>query len=62
MADITMCKGDGCIIRDKCYRYTGPVNPYKQSVFSPIMMGKPCKHFWDNTGFFDGEAEIWGKN
>ena len=60
MADITMCKGENCDIREKCYRYTAPVNPYGQSVFAPTE--KPCKHFWDNAGRFNGkEAGKWWK-
>lgn len=31
MADITMCVGTGCPLRDKCYRYTATPNEHRQS-------------------------------
>ena len=33
MADITMCKGTGCQVKDACYRHTAPVNEHRQSYF-----------------------------
>ena len=49
MADITMCKGEGCLDKDKCYRYTAPKSEYWQSMFvtAPIKDGK-CEYFWNN--------------
>lgn len=54
MADISMCFGDGCDRREKCYRYTAPINEYGQDVFCPTE--KPCKWFWDNTGLPNGKV------
>lgn len=54
MADITMCKGDGCPKRDGCYRHTATANEYYQSFFvSPpfIQETKECQDFWDNTDY-----------
>ncbi len=31
--DITKCEGDGCPIKDGCYRYVTPSNPDRQSFF-----------------------------
>ena len=31
MADITMCSGEMCAKKESCYRYTAPVNEYRQS-------------------------------
>lgn len=52
MPDITMCKGDGCILRDKCFRYTAKPNPERQSYFAnvPFRMESgvtKCDHFWE---------------
>jgi hypothetical protein len=33
MTDISKCKGDGCPIRNNCYRYTAPAEPRWQSFF-----------------------------
>lgn len=52
MADITMCKGIGCPLKKKCYRYTASVNPYWQSFFNIIPYNKKdksCDEFWDKS-------------
>lgn len=33
MTDITMCQGHDCPLRESCYRYTAPANPFRQSYF-----------------------------
>jgi len=51
MADITMCKGEGCPLKDNCHRHTAVPNEYRQSYFvtAPYDPEKgECKHFWDN--------------
>ena len=50
MADITMCKGDMCPNKNKCYRYTATVNPYRQSFFmtTPIKDDGSCDEFWED--------------
>lgn len=46
MADITKCRGDGCIVKEKCYRYTAKDSSY-QSYFVevPFREGK-CDMYW----------------
>jgi hypothetical protein len=34
MADITMCEGEGCSVKNICYRANAPVNPHWQSYFA----------------------------
>ena len=36
MADITMCKGTDCILKEKCYRYTTTLNELMQSYFVEV--------------------------
>ncbi len=36
MADITMCKGDGCIQKSGCYRFMATPNEYRQSYFIEV--------------------------
>lgn len=53
MADITKCNGEGCSIKDSCYRFTVKANEYYQSYFvePPINNGK-CEMYWgENTQF-----------
>lgn len=47
MADITMCFGDGCNKKEKCWRFLAPETPHWQSYFveSPND-GENCKQFW----------------
>lgn len=51
MSDITMCKGDMCAKKETCYRFTAPVNEFRQSFFvaSPInMLTGECVEYWEN--------------
>lgn len=48
MADITMCKGEGCPLKDNCYRHKAVWDSY-QSIFSetPYSTEKEqCEYFW----------------
>lgn len=44
MADITMCSGEGCEMKEKCYRFKASPNPYMQSYFAspPINEDGEC--------------------
>ena len=55
MADITMCSGDGCPMKEKCYRHTAPVSEYRQAYFvkPPIQEDNTCEYFWDNDGKYN---------
>lgn len=33
MADITLCPGTDCPIKESCYRFTAPASEYRQSYF-----------------------------
>lgn len=48
MADITMCEGTNCPLKDRCYRHTAPENPYRQSYFMgvPVKDGE-CEYYWE---------------
>jgi len=52
MPDISMCKNEECIIKDKCYRYTAIPNPYFQTYagFQPTkgdIGSSYCNHFME---------------
>ena len=58
MADITMCNGTGCQVKDACYRYTAPVNEHRQSYFIDMPLYydhdtgmESCDHFWEKQLF-----------
>lgn len=53
MADITMCTGDLCDKKHKCYRHTATPNDFRQSYFVETPWvdhhGKQvCDKFWNN--------------
>lgn len=44
--DISMCKGDGCLVKDTCYRFTAKPDEVAQSYFTEVPWdGEGCKHF-----------------
>lgn len=50
MADITMCKGEYCELRETCKRYTSQPNEYRQAYFSkePNVDSYHCDMYWGN--------------
>ncbi len=49
MPDITLCRGDGCPIRDKCRRYTSKPWPIAQSYFMQTPYDhdtESCDAYW----------------
>jgi len=46
--DISMCQGDECPLKEKCYRYLAKPNEY-QSYFvtPPYKDDGSCDHLWD---------------
>ena len=60
MADISMCFGGRCPSKDACYRYTAPVNPYRQSYsdFCVELKADDSKCEWFSpNGLTDKEAK-----
>jgi hypothetical protein len=59
MADITMCSGDNCKIKDSCYRYTAK-RSFWQSMFKtpPLKEDGTCEMFWgDNADYIYGQLK-----
>jgi len=49
MADITMCDGKDCPLKDLCYRFTATRDEYWQPMFhSAPFKDKKCDFFWSN--------------
>jgi hypothetical protein len=54
MPDITMCEGNDCPLKEKCYRFTAIESITHQSYFSspPYDSKKEnCEYFWEDTLF-----------
>ena len=52
MADIRMCDGKGCRLKEKCYRHKAPANEFGQSYFSKTPFdheNNNCSKFWNVT-------------
>lgn len=49
MADISMCNGKDCTIKETCYRFTAITNPLRQS-YAGFKQGEDgkCDDYWDN--------------
>jgi hypothetical protein len=46
MTDITKCTGEGCPLKETCYRFTAPTGMYQSFFFGvPIKNGK-CEMYW----------------
>jgi hypothetical protein len=54
MADITMCSGLNCPLKEKCYRFTAIENQFRQSYFQhpPYDVSREnCSLFWEDTEY-----------
>lgn len=49
MADISMCRGEGCPMADKCYRFLAkPGDNQAYAYFDEDRVdGEPCPAFWE---------------
>jgi hypothetical protein len=49
MTDITKCTGEGCALKETCYRFTATTGMYQSFFFEvPIKNGK-CEYYWEKT-------------
>jgi len=47
MADITMCNGKGCNVKNTCYRFKAPINEFRQSYFIEVPgKDESCDYYW----------------
>jgi hypothetical protein len=46
MADITMCTGDGCDLKLKCYRHTATSCSWQSWFIEPPIKDGKCDMFW----------------
>ena len=60
MPDICMCKGEGCPVKDQCFRNTAKDSEY-QAFFTEIPYDKEkleCEYFWQNKNKKEDESNI----
>ena len=47
MPDISLCFGEGCPLKENCYRFKAPPDDYLQSYFTiPPFKEGSCEFFW----------------
>lgn len=51
MADISMCRNESCVKKNKCHRYTARPDRYQSYFIVPEFDGLNCPEFWDNSGY-----------
>ena len=49
MADISKCTGEGCALKETCYRFTAPSGMYQSFFFSPPIKDGECDYYWSQT-------------
>jgi len=47
MADIAMCQGDGCPVKEDCWRYMAPTGIWQTYLATPPYTEEGCEYFWD---------------
>jgi hypothetical protein len=48
MPDITKCNGEGCEIKEICFRYKATPNKFGQSyLYNPPNKGLECNYYWE---------------
>ena len=71
--DISKCTGEGCLLKEKCYRFVAEPNPYWQSYMAPpkksVKNKDECNYYWslideseddEREIVSKGEEEAWG--
>lgn len=55
MADITMCKGGDCPLKEQCYRYKATMSFYQSYFVEPPFKDGKCDMFWgtSNEGIYN---------
>jgi hypothetical protein len=63
MADITKCNGQGCPVKEKCYRYTAKESMYQSYFSEPPIKDNKCDMYWgENSEYiFNQLKEIINK-
>jgi len=47
MADIAMCQGDECPVKENCWRYMAPPDRFQSYFATPPYTEEGCEYFWD---------------
>lgn len=56
MADITMCLGTNCPLKEKCYRFTAKASEYQSYFMKPPFKDGNCEMYWG-----ENQINIWNQ-
>jgi len=46
MTDITKCTGEGCELKETCYRFTAPTGMYQSMFVEVPIEDNNCNYYW----------------
>jgi hypothetical protein len=49
MTDITKCTGEGCPLKETCYRFTAPAEMYQSYFMAPPVKNGKCEYHWSQN-------------
>ena len=49
MTDITKCTGEGCELKETCYRFTAPMGTYQSMFVEVPIEDKNCNYYWNTN-------------
>lgn len=49
MADIAMCSGEKCSLKETCYRYKAKASDYQFYLLVPPIKNGKCEYYWEMT-------------
>ena len=65
MTDITKCTGEGCPIKETCYRFTAPTGMYQSFFFEVPIRNLKCDYHWSRNAtsrtIFDQLNDVVGE-
>ena len=47
MTDISKCTGEGCSLKETCYRFTAKTGMYQSFFFGVPIKNGQCEYYWD---------------
>jgi len=47
MTDITKCTGEGCALKQTCYRFIAPMGSYQSMFVEVPIRNSKCEYYWE---------------
>lgn len=46
MTDICKCRGEGCSLKESCWRFLAPFEKWQSMMETPEETGEKCEYYW----------------